>query len=171
LLATFQAEGSQEAFAMLVARHGAWVLRLCRRQLGRHQDAEDATQAVFLALARHPERIHASVPGWLHRAAHRAAKDQRRAATRRALREHAAALTYRCAHGGRISELHDLVAGALGRLPTRLRQAVVLRYLEGLGQREAAQRLGCPQGTLATRTRQGLLRMRALVTHRSECGT
>jgi DNA-directed RNA polymerase specialized sigma24 family protein len=45
-------------------------------------------------------------------------------------------------------------------LPTRLRQAVVLRYLEGLDQREAARRLGCPQGTLATRTREGLRRLR-----------
>jgi RNA polymerase sigma-70 factor (ECF subfamily) len=51
----------------------------------------------------------------------------------------------------------------LARLPTRLRLAVAVRYLEGLGQREAARRLGCPQGTVATRTREGLLRLRAIV--------
>jgi len=63
---------------------------------------------------------------------------------------------------------YEEVTVALGRLPTRLRQAVALRYLEGLGQREVAQRLGCPQGTVATRTREGLLRLRAVVSNR--CG-
>ena len=51
----------------------------------------------------------------------------------------------------------------LTRLPTRLRQAVVLRYLEGLGQREGSAAVGLSQGTLVTRTREGLLRLRTLV--------
>src|SRR5438309_7798496 len=84
LLAVYQTSRSGEAFALLVARHGPWVLRLCRRRLGRHQDAEDATQAVFLALARHPERVQFSLTGWLYRAAQRAVKDLQRAAGRRA---------------------------------------------------------------------------------------
>jgi RNA polymerase sigma factor (sigma-70 family) len=162
LLAAYQASRSAEAFANLVTRHSPWVLRVCRRRLGRLQDAEDATQAVFLALGHHPERVHYSLAGWLYRAAQRAVKDLQRAAARRARREENAAQTRRPPSPG-ACELREEVALALTRLPTRLRQAVVLRYLEGLGQREAAQRLGCPQGTLATRTREGLLRLRALV--------
>jgi RNA polymerase sigma factor (sigma-70 family) len=163
LLAAYQASRSAEAFSALVARHAPWVLRVCRRRLGRYQDAEDATQAVFLALARHPERVHYSLTGWLYRAAQRAVKDLQRSAARRARREEGVALAHRPVRSTETFEVHEQVEAALGRLPTRLRQAVVLRYLEGLGQREAAQRLGCPQGTLATRTREGLLRLRALV--------
>jgi RNA polymerase sigma factor (sigma-70 family) len=162
LLAHYQTARSSEAFAALVARHASWVLRLCCRRLG-HQDAEDATQAVFLALARHPERVQRSLGGWLYRAARRAVKDLKRSAVRRVRREEVAVVRRRPAGIARTCELEEETVVMLSRLPTRLRQAVVLRYLEGLGQREAAQRLGCPQGTLATRTREGLLRLRALV--------
>jgi len=161
LLATYHASRSPEVFGELVARYGSWVLRVCRRRLGRIQDAEDATQAVFLALARHPERVQYSLAGWLCRAAHRAVRDLQRSAGRRARREEAAAFMRRPAHPS--LETYDEVTLALSRLPTRLRQAVALRYLEGLDQREAARRLGCPQGTLATRTREGLHRLRLLV--------
>jgi RNA polymerase sigma factor (sigma-70 family) len=163
LLADYETSRSGEAFAALVARHAPWVLRQCRRRLGRYQDAEDTTQAVFLALARYPERVRYSLAGWLCRAAQRAVKDLQRAAARRARREEDAALACQPVRSAGICELHEEVEVALGQLPTRLRQAVALRYLEGLGQREAARRLGCPQGTLATRTREGLLRLRTLV--------
>jgi len=163
LLAAYQTGHSGEAFAGLVARHAPWVLRLCRRRLGRFEDAEDVTQAVFLALARHPERVQLSLTGWLYCTALRAVKDWRRGIARRARREEAVAVARQPEPHPSVTVLRDEVAVALGRLPTRLRQAVALRYLEGLDQRAAAQRLGCPQGTLATRTRQGLLRLRALV--------
>jgi len=164
LLADYRASRSGEAFAALVARHAPWVVRMCRRRLGCYQDAEDATQAVFLALARGPERVQLSLTGWLHRVAQRAIKDTWRAAARRGRREEDAALACRRAPAARVDEINDEVAVALQRLPTRLRQAVALRYLEGLGQREAAQRLGCPQGTLATRARAGLRQLRAVLT-------
>ena len=163
LLAAYQTLRSAEAFAGLVARHAPWVLRVCHRRLGRYQDAEDATQAVFLALARHPERVQYCLAGWLYRAARRAVKDLQRSAVRRACREEAAALGRPSLRAADHGECHEEVEAALGRLPERLRQPLVLRYLQGLGQREAAQRLGCPQGTVATRTREGLLRLRALV--------
>ena len=163
LLAIYQASQSAEAFAVLMRRHAPWVLRVCRRRLNRHQDAEDATQAVFLALARHPERVQFSLSGWLYRAANRAVKDLQRATVRRARREEVAALARGSGPREAGTDLQDELAVVLGRLPTRLRQPLVLRYLDGLNQREAAQRLGCPQGTLATRTREGLFRLRALV--------
>jgi RNA polymerase sigma factor (sigma-70 family) len=164
LLAAYQASRSPDAFAALVARHAAGVLRMCRRRLSRHEDAEDAAQAVFLALARHPERVQYNLTGWLYCAARRAIKDLQRAAARRSRREGDAALARRATPSPCSSELREEVTLALSRLPTRLRQPLALRYLEGLGQREAAQRLGCPQGTLATRTREALLKLRAALT-------
>src|SRR5262249_29602846 len=68
LLEAYIRTGSQEAFRQIVLRHGEMVLRTSLRTLGHVQDAEDAAQAVFLQLARHPERARGSLGGWLHKA-------------------------------------------------------------------------------------------------------
>ena len=75
------------SFAALVRRHGPMVLRVCRRVLRHHQDAEDAFQATFLTLARKAGGVRrgASVRSWLYRVAyHTALRSRASAATRRA---------------------------------------------------------------------------------------
>ena len=57
LLARFADGSDPDAFAELVSRHGPLVWGVCRRQLPTVQDAEDAWQAVFLALALKPTSI------------------------------------------------------------------------------------------------------------------
>ena len=56
----------------------------------------------------------------------------------------------------RLAALHDEIA----RLPDRYREPIVLCHLEGLSTAVAAQRLGCPQGTILSRLARGRARLR-----------
>jgi DNA-directed RNA polymerase specialized sigma24 family protein len=69
LLERFAGERDAQAFAALMHRHGPLVLGVCRRVRGHEQDAEDASQATFLLLARQTPSIRkgSSVGSWLHR--------------------------------------------------------------------------------------------------------
>src|SRR4051794_30936752 len=84
LLTEYITTQDQEAFGQIATRYGAMVFRACLRQLGNAHDAEDATQAVFLLLARHPGRAQGSLAGWLHKVARDTAITLLRSRARRA---------------------------------------------------------------------------------------
>jgi RNA polymerase sigma factor (sigma-70 family) len=165
LLDRFVRERDGTAFAALVARHGPMVFASCRRVLGASTDAEDAFQAVFLALARDAGRIgtRAAVPGWLHRVAVRTA---RKLAARRPapapLPTDVPAPTTDPAERELLAALDDAVA----ELPDRLRAAVVLCALEGRTNTEAAAALGCPVGTVDSRLHAAKRKLRDRLTAR-----
>ncbi len=146
------AGGDAAAFEAVVRRHGPMVYRVCWRVLQHPEDTEDAFQATFLIAAQRLRTVrrHASLASWLHGIAHRVAlKARGRAATRRR-RERSAAervppddVTWR--------ELRAVLDAELGRLPEKWRAPLVLCYLEGRTQDEAARQLGLSPRTLRRR--------------------
>jgi RNA polymerase sigma factor (sigma-70 family) len=166
LLGRFVRERDGSAFAALVARHGPMVFAVCRRVLGPGADAEDAFQAVFLALVRAAGRIgaRAAVPGWLHRVAVRTA---RKLASRRLTQlplppEVGAAHTPDAAQRELLAALDD----EIGVLPEGPRAAIVLCGLEGRTNTEAAALLGCPVGTVDSRLSAARRKLRDRLTRR-----
>ncbi len=160
LLQAHQQAGSKEAFETLVERHQQTVLQSCYRVLGNWHDAEEVSQMVFLVLAQGRVRLSTTLTAWLRTVARHAAIVFWRARNRRAKHERQAAKPER--FDEKDSELREQLEAALARLPAPLREAVRLRYLEGCSQREAAELLGCPRGTLSQRASLGLRYLRQL---------
>ncbi|HJT76971.1 MAG TPA: sigma-70 family RNA polymerase sigma factor [Gemmataceae bacterium] len=166
LLDRFVRHQDEKAFAALVGRHGPMVLAVCRRILGNVQDAEDAFQATFLVLVRraHSLREPALLGNWLYGVACRTARKARAQAARRQQMERQAAAMPVDEPGtddkGR--ELRALLDEELQTLPPKYRAPLVLCYLEGLTNEEAARRLGWPTGSISYRLARGreLLRER-----------
>ncbi len=162
LLARFLATRDESAFAVLVRRHGAMVLGVCRRILHDVHDAEDAFQACFLILARKAASVtrRESIGCWLHTVAHNTAVEAARANARRRARERqvkdmphptVAAVEPSCES----VDWRPVLDHELGRLSEKCRAAVVLCDLEGRSQRQAARHLGISLSTLASRLARG----------------
>ena len=166
LLLAFGCERREAAFAVLVRRHAAMVLNVCRRVLRHEQDAEDAFQAAFLTLARlaGSRSWRDSVAPWLHRVAyHLALRLRRRRAIPSAIAPRPDDSTKDdplAVVSGR--ELCAVLDEEMQRLPEACRAALVLCCLEGLTRDEAASRLGWSLGTLKRRLERSrsLLRQR-----------
>jgi len=159
LLERFVSRRDEKAFAALVERHGALVLGVCRRVLRNFADAEDAFQATFLVLARRAGVIHwgDSVGNWLYQVAFRIAANARTETARRQARERLAAKPGKTDVTPAL-ELQDLCVvldEELRRLPTKYRAPLLLCYLEGYSQGEAAQQLGWTPGAVKGRLERG----------------
>jgi polysaccharide biosynthesis/export protein len=168
-------ESAELAFATLVARHGAMVMRVCQGVLADRQEAEDAFQVVFLVLATRAASIRrvGSLGSWLHGVSLRVAGCARsRAARRRRHERRRAEMTMRSSDSDRTSTTLDddsvrVLHEEIGRLPERFRSAMVLCYLEGLTHEMAADQLGCPVGTIRSRLATARERLRKRL---SRCG-
>jgi RNA polymerase sigma factor (sigma-70 family) len=164
LLRRYVAGREEAAFVALLRRHGPMVLSVCRRAGGNLQDAEDAFQATFLVLARQAAAIRKqeSVAAWLHGVAHRLALAARQRGDRRQARERRAA-DMRRASGATDRAWQELQAAldeALRQVPAVYRAPLLLCYLQGQTQEEAARHLGCPLGTVRSRLARGRERLK-----------
>jgi RNA polymerase sigma factor (sigma-70 family) len=165
LLERFLATREEAAFEALLRRHGAMVLGVCRRVLPNLHDAEDAFQATFLVLVHKAASVTAreSVGNWLYGVAYRTAQKARTAAARRRAKEKQMARPEaRPEPDDPWQELRPLIDQELSQLPDKYREPIVLCDLEGHTRKEAARRLGCPEGTVSGR----LARARALLAKR-----
>jgi RNA polymerase sigma factor (sigma-70 family) len=162
LLDRFLGARDEAAFAELVRRYGPVVWGVCRRRLAHRQDAEDAFQATFLVLLRRAAHLRGDAPlgPWLYQVAVLTARNLSRGNRRRTV----VAAPLECEVPGPAGEPSadglDLDTALLA-LPERDRVAVVLCHLQGLTRREAAERLGCPEGTLSARLTRAMRRLRA----------
>ena len=163
LLERFAARREEAAFEALVCRHGPMVLGLCRRLLPDMQDAEDAFQATFLVLVRKAASLRQGelLAGWLYRVAYRIAVRARAVAARRRGRERQGVemAEARPSGAGDEADLGPLLHEEVNRLPERYRLPVLLCYLQGRTNEQAARELAWPVGTVKGR----LTRARALL--------
>lgn len=171
LLDRFATAREETAFAALVARHYPMVLGVCRRVVNHAQDAEDACQATFLALARQAATVRRreALAGWLYRVARRIALKARTSADRRAVRtDEAATVPAAMAATPDVTwrEALAVLDEELVRMPAAYRSALVLCYLEGKTQDEAARQLGRTLGTLRGQLERGRERLRARLVRR-----
>jgi RNA polymerase sigma factor (sigma-70 family) len=147
LVRRFAAVRDEAAFSALVDRYAALVREACRRRLRDPSLADDATQAVFLVLARRsgsligrPWTTRPLIADWLLRTASLICRDLDRQRRRR-LRHEAAAVADRPREQLTADPLRDDVAEAVESLPMRYRQVVVLHYYLGLDRAAIAGEL------------------------------
>jgi RNA polymerase sigma factor (sigma-70 family) len=156
LLERFASRRDEDAFRLLVGRHGPLVLGVCRRVLRQPEDAEDVFQATFLVLVRKAGSVrwHESIGHWLHETAHRLALKVRADCARRRARERQVRQMPATAETRPSwQELCGLLDEELRQVPTLYRLPLLLCYLEGQTQDQAAlhalamnrrQRTACP---------------------------
>jgi RNA polymerase sigma factor (sigma-70 family) len=160
---------AESAFAILVDRHAPMIMRVCRSALSTTHDAEDASQAVFLVLARCAGSVRRrdSAASWLYGVARRVATRARRDDARRRKHERKKAeMAAEHTHGPVVSDAFEGIYEEIDALPEIYRSAFVLCYLEGLSHEQAAQSLSCPLRTLQSRLLRAKERLRERLTRR-----
>lgn len=163
------------AFEALYDRYGDLVYSVSLRIVGDSYIAEDVTQDVFLRVWRRPDQFDLSrgkFVTWLLSVARNRSIDQRRSHSRR-LRHEALPATEEDedvlpsddarddpALATVLAEERAAVRAALTTLPPEQRLAIQLAYFGGMTQQEIANMLGQPLGTVKTRMRLGMQKMR-----------
>ncbi len=168
-LAVAVRDGDDAALAELYSRHGGTCLALARRVLGDRVLAEEVVQEVFVRLWRDPARfdpVRGSMRSWLCAQVHGRAVDLLRAESARRAREQRDAFRSATIDDDLERAVADLTEGeavrrALASLSDGERQAIELAYFGGHTYREVAVLLEQPEGTVKSRIRSGLLRLKA----------
>jgi RNA polymerase sigma-70 factor (ECF subfamily) len=168
-LVTSIARYSEVGLAEVYRRHGGAVYGLARRVLSDATEAEDVTQEVFLRLWNEPDRYdpaRGSLRSFLLAQSHARAVDAVRSTSSRRQRESRDALrtaraAYDLQHEIWDLALADQVGSAMDTLPEEERRAIELAYFDGHTYREVARLLQQPEGTVKSRIRNGMRRMRS----------
>lgn len=169
LLAQYARDGAEAAFGQLIARHLSLVYSTCLRETGSPSQAEDATQIVFLLLARKAKSLRAgpSLAGWLYNAARFVAKDIRKQEARRQRGEQTVMqeMTHRQeTPAPEWERVEPLLNDALSALKPGEREAVLLRFLEGHSLAETGAALGLSEDAARMRVSRAVEKMRRYLT-------
>lgn len=161
------ARGDERAFMALYDRYSGLVYALVRGILRDAHMAEDVTQDVFISLWKGATRFdptRGKARSWILSVAHHKAVD---AVRRRRAEQNATPGKDFVGEDVAQEVLRHLEAGCVGEALRALspshREALLLAYFRGHTQREIAERLGVPLGTVKTRIRDGMIRLRTLL--------
>lgn len=161
--------GDRQAFESLYTAVAGSVLGLARRVVRDPAQSEEVAQEVLIEVWRCAARFDArqgSAMAWIMTLAHRRAVDRVRSAQAAADREHRAGVRDHSPAFDEVSEQverrleHEQVRRCLGQLTELQRESVTLAYYRGYTYRETADLLGAALGTVKTRMRDGLIRLR-----------
>jgi RNA polymerase sigma factor (sigma-70 family) len=170
LLQQFARHRDQEAFARLLARHGPYLLGVCRRVTAHAQDAEDVFQAAFLELVRKAAAISRadSVAGWLQTVAVRLGRKARARRVRLSLKEVSGMIDQGTVTADDASwrEVRQVLDEEIARLPDELRAPIIVCLFEGRTQEEAGEYLEMNPRTLKARVARGRELLRKRLTRR-----
>lgn len=166
-----------KAFRTLFGRYGNLVYATSLRVVRDAQLAEDMVQEIFLRLWRKPENYVAGrgkFVSWLMSVTRNRAVDEIRSRSRRfryetsspeeQQREFPAPEGNGPALTAELADQRRLILAALARVPADQRLVIEMAYFGGLTQQEISERLGAPLGTVKTRIRLGMQKLRAALT-------
>ncbi|MEV5608964.1 sigma-70 family RNA polymerase sigma factor [Streptomyces sp. NPDC052225] len=163
------AQGDHEAFAAVYDAVAGPVLGVVRGVLRDRAQSEEVAQEVLVEVwrtAAHYREDRGTVVNWVLTLAHRRAIDRVRSVEAAAARDHKAALLERTPEFDEVTEEvearieREQVRRCLRTLTELQRQSVSLAYYRGLTYSEVAELLAVPLGTIKTRLRDGLIRLR-----------
>jgi RNA polymerase sigma-70 factor (ECF subfamily) len=153
------------AWEMVIVRFRRRVFHIAYKFTGKHDEAEDLTQEIFLKVFKSLDKFNrdADFSTWLSSVARNYCIDHYRARKREKEVLVEDALAYDLApasYGNPYRALEDqdrrsLMRRGLDQLPDKLREAVILRDLQGLTYQEMATRLALPEGTVKSRINRG----------------
>ncbi|MCZ4102562.1 MULTISPECIES: ECF RNA polymerase sigma factor SigK [Streptomyces] len=161
--------GDREAFGELYPLIAGPVLGLARRVVGHEGHAEEVCQEAMIAVWRHAARFdpaRGSALAWVMTLTHRRAVERVRSAQAAADRDRSFAAGNHHTLFDEVSESvehrleHERVRRCVHALTPLQRESVQLAYYDGHTYRETAERLGVPLGTVKTRLRDGMIRLR-----------
>jgi RNA polymerase sigma-70 factor (ECF subfamily) len=167
-LLTAARSGDLAAFEALMRQHERLVLVTALRLLGKMEDAQDASQEVFLRLYRNLGRVEAThnIAGWLYRVTVNVCHDVRRRRPDETPVDEAAELVSKGADPQQAAtdrERRRVLEMSLRLLSEKERAALVLRDLEGLSTDEVARALGTSQATVRSQIFKARVKMRDFV--------
>jgi len=157
------ANGDAEAVRPLIERYKKPLAAVLNRALGSSPDVDDVFQETWIRVVRSAHRYDPSYrfSAWLFSIAWNLVKDRwaKRVAVTdvdlAVLPSHERSAEENAVASDRAERVRELVA----RLPERMSQVILLRYFEELSEKDVAQRLGVPLGTVKSRIHHGLRKL------------